>query len=93
MSILLFFAFGVLLGFAGYPRMVSFFALEYRAQVKAICQKFNCRKNEFTYYVEDNDGYYIVSLQDREFRVKFSLNRPCQIVYVQEVERVSRVEE
>lgn len=89
MSTLFIFAFGIFLGLAVQPKINTLFALEYRSQVKAICQKFNCEKNEFTYYVEDNDGYYIVSLKDHEYRIKFSLNKPCQIVYCQEVERVA----
>lgn len=89
MSTLFIFTFGIFLGLAVQPKVNTLFALEYRSQVKAICQKFNCEKNEFTYYVEDNDGYYIVSLKDHEYRIKFSLNKPCQIVYSQEVERVA----
>lgn len=88
MSTLLIFVLGVLVGASSVSKIDSFFAVESRRQIKAICNKFNCNKNEFTYYIEDNDGYYIVSLDDREFRIKFSMNRPCQIVYCQEVECV-----
>lgn len=89
MSTLFIFMFGIFLGLALQPKVNTLFALEYRSQVKSICEKFKCGKNEFTYYVEDNDGYYIVSLNDHEYRIKFSLNKPCQIVYCQEVERVA----
>ncbi|EPI01471.1 hypothetical protein D920_00507 [Enterococcus faecalis 13-SD-W-01] len=88
MSELLIFLMGIFLGGALLPKIDAFFALETRRQIKAICKKFKCEKNEFTYYVEDNDGYYIVSLNDREFRIKFSMNKPYQIVYCQEVECV-----
>lgn len=88
MSTIIIFIFGVFLGAVIYPKLDAFFAVDTRRQIKAICQKFNCEKNEFTYYIEDDDGYYIVSLNDREFRIKFSLNKPYQIVYCQEVECV-----
>ncbi|EAE0901564.1 hypothetical protein Y136_03240 [Listeria monocytogenes] len=86
MTISIIFLLGVFLGGSFFPKIDAFFAFAVRRQIKAICQKFECQKNEFTYYMEDNDGYYIVSLSDREFRVKFSISNPCQIVYCQEVE-------
>lgn len=89
MSTILLFTSGVLLGLSLKPRLDAFFYVEIRAQVKAICNKFGCKKNEFTYYLEDEDGYYIVSLKNQEYRIKFSMNNPCQIVYSQEVERAS----
>lgn len=89
MSTILLFAFGVLLGLTLKPKLDTFFYIEIRSQVKAICQKFKCSKNDFTYYLEDEDGYYIVSLRNQEYRIKFSMNKPCQIVYCQEVEWAS----
>ncbi|EOS7785743.1 hypothetical protein FAD87_RS09425 [Enterococcus hirae] len=55
---------------------------------KAICKKFRCKENEFSYYLEDSFGYYIVSIRDEEYRVKFSSALACQVVYCQAVEHV-----
>lgn len=88
MSTIIIFVFGIFFGMGLQPKVNTFFGLESRSQVKAICQKFSCEKNEFTYYAEDNDGYYIVSLKNHEYRIKFSMNKPCQVVYCQEVELV-----
>lgn len=89
MNTILLFAFGVLLGLTLKPKLDALFYVEIRMQVKAICQEFGCKKNDFTYYLEDDAGYYIVSVGNREYRIMFSMNKPCQIVYRQEVFRAS----
>ncbi|NSP27111.1 hypothetical protein HRE78_10665 [Enterococcus faecalis] len=59
-----------------------------RFRQKAICKKFNCNRKDFSYFVEDEDGYYIVVFENKEFRVKFSMNQ-TNIVYCKELERVN----
>lgn len=55
---------------------------------KAICKKFQCKANEFSYFLEDSFDYYIISVHDEEFRIKFSDKKPYQIVFCQLVERI-----
>lgn len=57
-------------------------------QVKEICIKFKCRKNEFVAR-KFEDGF-LVSLRNKEYRVKFSEGMFPKIVYVKEVQRVKR---
>ena len=40
-------------------------------QHKAIQNHFNVKGNEYTYYQEDSENY-ILSLEDTEYRIKFS---------------------
>ncbi|MBO1102863.1 hypothetical protein [Enterococcus hirae] len=46
-----------------------------RFRQKAMCKKFKCNRKDFSYFVEDEDGYYIVVFENKEFRVKFSMNQ------------------
>ncbi|EJB2753150.1 PH domain-containing protein [Enterococcus faecalis] len=59
-------------------------------QRQAIQKYFQVKGNEFTYFAEDEDSY-IVSLNNKEYRVKFSLNNPVQVVYAVELEMVEEV--
>lgn len=54
-------------------------------QVLAICQKFQCRKNEFVAY-RLSDGY-LVAVNNKEYRVKFSDGFFSKIVYAKELQR------
>ncbi|WP_349722230.1 hypothetical protein [Enterococcus avium] len=40
------------------------------------------------YFLENDSGDCIVSLHDEEYRIKFSMSRPTQVVFCQPVERV-----
>lgn len=53
---------------------------------RAIEKHFSCKRNEFTYFPEDNDDFYILTLKDKEHRIKFSKNRPFLIIYNEIVE-------
>lgn len=56
---------------------------------RAIQEKFFVKTNEFTYVLEDEgERTYIVALNDREFRVKFSDNTPLKVVFSEELETV-----
>lgn len=39
-------------------------------QIKEICSKFNCRKNEFA--VQKYQDGFLVAVNNKEYRVKFS---------------------
>lgn len=71
---------GVLFGYhlAYFPKIGEW------QQRQAIQKHFQVKGNEYTYYAEDEDSY-IVSLYNQEYRVKFSLNNPIQVVYAVEV--------
>ncbi|MGM0208464.1 hypothetical protein IGI96_002984 [Enterococcus sp. DIV0421] len=48
---------------------------------QAIEKKYGCKRNEFTYFFEGKDDFYILTLGNQEKRIKFSKNRPFQIIY------------
>ncbi|OTO05104.1 hypothetical protein [Enterococcus sp. 5B3_DIV0040] len=79
---------GIMIGFYLGFRYGGTSLFAQKDQVRAICKKFSCKSNEFTYFLENDSGDYIVSLHNEEYRVKFSLSRPTQIVFCQSVERV-----
>lgn len=54
-------------------------------QVLAICTKFQCKKNGFVAH-QLSDGY-LVAVNNREYRVKFSEGFFSKIVYAKEVQR------
>ncbi|WP_348922172.1 hypothetical protein [Enterococcus rotai] len=58
-----------------------------RKQVKEICVKFKCNKNEFVAR-KFEDGY-LVAVRSKEYRVKFSEGFSPKIVYAKEVQRVA----
>ncbi|HAP4790448.1 hypothetical protein B02_01396 [Enterococcus faecalis] len=57
-------------------------------QIKEICSKFNCRKNEFA--VQKYQDGFLVAVSNKEYRVKFSEGVFSKIVYVKEVQRVQK---
>ncbi|WP_142428269.1 hypothetical protein [Enterococcus faecalis] len=57
-------------------------------QIKEICSKFNCRKNEFA--VQKYQDGFLVAVNNKEYRVKFSEGIFSKIVYVKEVQRISK---
>ncbi len=57
-------------------------------QIKEICSKFNCRKNEFA--VQKYQDSFLLAVNNKEYRVKFSEGIFSKIVYVKEVQRISK---
>lgn len=53
---------------------------------RVIQDRFQLKANEYTYIVEDAyEGTYLLSCENKEYRIKFSDNKPLQIVYAEEV--------
>lgn len=53
---------------------------------KAIQSHFKLDANEYTYFEEiPEEGAFILSHGDKEYRIKFSDNKPLRVVYVEEV--------
>ncbi|EMW6050297.1 hypothetical protein AAFD86_002153 [Enterococcus faecalis] len=57
-------------------------------QIKEICSKFNCRKNEFA--VQKCQDGFLVAVNNKEYRVKFSEGIFSKVVYIKEVQRISK---
>ena len=57
-------------------------------QIKEIYSKFNCRKNEFA--VQKYQDSFLLAVNNKEYRVKFSEGIFSKIVYVKEVQRISK---
>ena len=57
-------------------------------QIKEICSKFNCRKNEFT--VQKYQDSFLLAVNNKEYRVKFSEGIFSKIMYIKEVQRISK---
>ncbi|MCT9925495.1 hypothetical protein, partial [Enterococcus faecalis] len=56
-------------------------------QIKEICSKFNCRKNEFA--VQKYQDSFLLAVNNKEYRVKFSEGIFSKIMYIKEVQRIS----
>ncbi|EPH71321.1 hypothetical protein D929_02208 [Enterococcus faecalis 02-MB-P-10] len=52
---------------------------------RAIQQAFEVKPNEYTYYEEGVENSYILSLDDTEYRIKFSTNTPMTVVFKEEL--------
>ena len=59
-----------------------------KRQIKEICSKFNCRKNEFA--VQKYQDGFLVAVNNKEYRVKFSEGIFSKVVYIKEVQRISK---
>ena len=57
-------------------------------QIKEIYSKFNCRKNEFA--VQKYQDGFLVAVNNKEYRVKFSEGIFSKIMYIKEVQRISK---
>ena len=57
-------------------------------QIKGICSKFNCRKNEFA--VQKYQDSFLLAVNNKEYRVKFSEGIFSKIMYIKEVQRISK---
>ncbi|OTO02232.1 hypothetical protein [Enterococcus sp. 5B3_DIV0040] len=49
---------------------------------RAIRDYFKVKSNDYTYVEEELDSY-ILSLDNQEYRIKFSKNHPIQVVYAE----------
>ena len=49
---------------------------------RAIREYFEVKPNDYT-YVEEGLDSYILSLDNQEYRIKFSKNHPIQVVYAE----------
>lgn len=57
-------------------------------QIKEICSKFNCRKNEFA--VQKYQDSFLIAVNNKEYRVKLSEGIFSNVVYIKEVQRISK---
>ncbi|ETU56319.1 hypothetical protein QFL48_11975 [Enterococcus faecalis] len=57
-------------------------------QIKEICSKFNCRKNEFA--VQKYQDSFLLAVNNKEYRVKFSEGIFSKVMYIKEVQRISK---
>ena len=57
-------------------------------RIKEICSKFNCRKNEFA--VQKYQDSFLLAVNNKEYRVKFSEGIFSKIMYIKEVQRISK---
>lgn len=57
-------------------------------QIKESCSKFNCRKNEFA--VQKYQDSFLLAVNNKEYRVKFSEGIFSKIMYIKEVQRISK---
>ncbi|OTN83972.1 hypothetical protein A5819_003522 [Enterococcus sp. 7E2_DIV0204] len=78
-------ALGVVVGLVSYPNIASIFKFQERGQERAICKKFDCKKNEFTYFYSENDDFFIATVNGKEYHIKFSQKKPTQVIYSEEL--------
>lgn len=76
---------GACLGYqvAYFPK---FKELQQRCAIQAY---FNLKSNDYTYFYEGVEDSYILSVENQEYRIKFSLNNPIKVVYAVELEMSS----
>ncbi|EOA3452718.1 hypothetical protein FP320_RS12840 [Enterococcus hirae] len=58
-------------------------------QRRAIQAYFNLKSNDYTYFYEGVEDSYILSVENQEYRIKFSMNNPIKVVYAVELEMSS----
>lgn len=89
MYLLIAFIFGAIFGFyvneSILPLLLKKESFIEKQQDKAIQNHFSLQPNEYTYFYEGVDDYYILTHGKKEYRIKFSKNRPYSIIYEQEV--------
>lgn len=64
---------------ANFPKIIEI------QQQRAIQNHFSVEANEFTYESEGVESNYLLSLDDKEYRIKFSKNKPMKVVYAEEL--------
>lgn len=79
-------------GFGGY-QLANTPKIRKMQENKAIQEHFKISSNEYTYFTENaEEGSFILSTGDQEYRIKFSDNKPLRVVYVEEVLLTEEVE-
>lgn len=58
-------------------------------QRRAIQAYFNLKFNDYTYFYEGVEDSYILSMENQEYRIKFSMNNPIKVVYAVALEMSS----
>ena len=58
-------------------------------QRRAIQAYFNLKSNDYTYFYEGVEDSYILSVENQEYRIKFSMNNPIKVVYAVELQMSS----
>lgn len=58
-------------------------------QRRAIQAYFNLKSNDYPCFYEGVEDSYILSVENQEYRIKFSLNNPIKVVYAVELEMSS----
>lgn len=77
--------FGVAVGAVGATQINNMVDIEGMQQRKAIREKFKCERNEYTYFCEGRDDFYIATVKGIEYRIKFSLKSPLRVIYCEEL--------
>lgn len=54
-------------------------------QNRAIQNHFGVKPNEYACIPEGVEDYYILSVKDQEYRIKFSMNKPTTVVFSEEL--------
>lgn len=52
-----------------------------KQQDRAIQKHYDLKPNEYTYFYEGEDDFYILTFKEQERRIKFSKNRPYNVIY------------
>ncbi|MBS7576973.1 hypothetical protein HOY36_05395 [Enterococcus sp. MMGLQ5-2] len=55
-----------------------------------ICQRFNCTKTDYS--LRRFDDGYLVSIKDKEYRIKLSNTRKPKITFVKAIQRIKEVQ-
>jgi hypothetical protein len=86
-------AVGVLIGFMAHDSIESIFKMKEKRQEKALCEHFNCNKNDFSYFWSQYDDFFVATVKNKEYHVKFSQNQPIKVIFAQELETFETIVE
>ena len=80
------FVLGIIAGYSLQSVILPALNIEDWLKNRSIQKKFSCKKNDYTFFEEGIDDFYILTINNKERRIKFSKNRPYTIVYDREVD-------
>lgn len=80
------FVLGIAAGYSLQSVILPAFRMDDWLKNRSIQKKFSCKKNDYTFFEEGVDDFYILTINNKERRIKFSKNRPYTIVYDREVD-------